>query len=227
MSYLSFARGSTFWRLISCLINSWGYDPKYTLAKSSVLGLGKAGRAEWEGGTMKGDVFLKILSIGFAYFVHLYTDEMWWMLEMVSQYWIPLLLAWNFRLSASFNEDGSGVSTVGGKITISPLKKIDLTFNTDVKKKHGVSSPSYIDALWFWEGYHFFFSDTPLPLCFIYVALGGVLQGIWLKGNAVPHYVDHVAIGFMPTRWFLVCLCCFFTSEGVHVSQSPCAASWH
>lgn len=39
-----------------------------------------------------------------------------------------------------------------------------------------------------------------------------------LERRAVPHYADHVAMGFMPVKQFLACLGYFFTSEGIHAS---------
>ena len=105
-----------------------------------------------------------------------------------------------------------------------PPKQIDLTFNTDVKK-HGASSPTYIAVFCLWEDYHFLFGDSVLSLCFIYVALKCCVAGSFSLQGMLCLQCTSVAMGFMPVKWFLVCLCYFFNSEGIHVSPSPYAAS--
>lgn len=212
-------QGSAFWGSISCLINSWWYDTKYALQKV-VYWVGHGGKAEWDSGTMRhslGDL-VSWLYI-FCTFLH------WWNVIGVANDNPVLnlsLLAWNFRLWTSVNK----VPTMGGKNYHFPQKQIDLTFNTCQKTWSFL--PKHIAALWFWESYHFFFSDSLLPLCFIYVALGGGLQRIL----AWREYCSSLSIlcghrFYALLICFLVFLCHFFTSEGVHVSQSPCEASWH
>lgn len=63
-----------------------------------------------------------------------------------------------------------------------------------------------------------------LSALFICVVSGFLWRNLAWR-ECCAYSVDHVTIGFRPVKWFLVFLGYFFTSEGIHVLQSPYAAS--
>lgn len=137
--------------------------PNNALVKKQGTVVGQARISEWSAAQQKGEFPLAIPSVDCIFCTFLHWRNVW---DAANDK--PML-----HLSSYLHDIlGCGLHSMKMEIKFllweknypSPQKQINLTFNTDVKK-HEASSPMYIAALWFWEGYHFFFFFSVILLC--------------------------------------------------------------